>query len=413
MIDLFKTRKIKFYFWLSVKLLFNKKTSFGGSGPLAMVGLVLGVAALVASQSVMRGFESTLKHAVIDMSGDIQVVKRGRLIDSWTDFQKEIMNTDPSITKILRYAHTEAVVASQGKVSGVLVQGFTIKEAEGVLNFSHRFQSGNLPEKQNEVTIGVGLAKKLSLKVGDKIYIAVPLSAPFDSNSLQRSAEEFRISGILDMGKNDWNERLVISHLKDLQRLTQIGDRYNGAFIKTSDSDKAVEVSARMTASLEPKYYVNNWYNLNKNLLEAAQLEKIVIFFVVFLIVIIAAFNISSTLYVIIRSRYKDIAILKTLGCNVRSIRQIFIMQGFAVGTLGTLGGFLVGFILCYGFMWLQTRFNILPGAVYRIDRIDVQVSFWDLMVIYFATMSACVAASYLPAKKGSELLIIEGMKQD
>lgn len=405
--------KIQFYFWLSIKLLFNKKTLFGGSGPLALMGLILGVAALVASQSVMRGFESTMAKAVIDMSADIQVVKRGRLIESWTDFEKEIKAADPSIQKVLRYAHTEAVVASKGKVSGVLVQGLDMKEVPGVLNFGPRFKEGVLPVGKNEIVIGLGLAKKLDILVRDKIYIAVPLSTPFESTSLQRSAEEFVVSGILDMGKNDWNERLVISHLKDLQRLTQIGDRYNGAFVKITDSRKAVAVAAFMSQTLEPKYYVNNWYNLNRNILEAASLEKIVIFFVVFLIVIMAAFNISSTLYVIIRSRYKDIAILKTLGFRSGNIRNIFVMQGIAVGTLGTLGGFIVGIFLSYGFMWLQSRFSVLPGAIYKIDRIDIQFSALDFIIIYISTLSACTLAAYFPAKRGSELLIINGMKQD
>jgi len=405
--------KIKFYFWLSVKLLFNKKSLFGGSGPLAMLGLVLGVAALVASQSVMRGFESTMAKAVIDMSADIQVVKRGRLIDSWASFQKEVKASDPAVQKVLRYAHTEAVVASKGKVSGVLVQGLDMQEVPGVLNFAPRFTDGVLPVEKNEIVIGIGLAKKLNISVKDKIYIAVPLSTPFESTSLQRSAEEFIVSGILDMGKNDWNERLVISHLKDLQRLTQIGDRYNGAFVKIADSSKAVEVAARMGITLEPKYYVSNWYNLNRNILEAASLEKIVIFFVVFLIVIMAAFNISSTLYVIIRSRYKDIAILKTLGFGAKVIRNIFVMQGVAVGTLGTLGGFVVGILLSYGFMWLQASFSVLPGAVYKIDRIDIQISAIDVLIIYISTLTACTLAAYYPAKKGSELLIVAGMKQD
>lgn len=408
-----KFSRFKFYFWLSSHLLFNRKTLFGGSGPLALLGLILGVAALVASQSVMRGFESTLSQSVIDMSADIQVLKRGRLIESWTDFQQEVKSTDPSIQKILRYANTEAVVAFKGKVSGVLVQGLEMQEVPGVLNLGPRFKAGFLPREKNEIVIGVGLARKLNLNVQDKLYIAVPLSTPFESNSLQRSAEEFTVSGILDMGKNDWNERLVMAHLKDLQRLTQIGDRYNGAFVKIQDSSQAVVLSSQMASRLEPKYYVTNWYNLNRNLLEAASLEKIVIFFVVFLIVIMAAFNISSTLYVIIRSRYKDIAILKTLGFPSQAIRNIFVMQGFAVGTLGTLGGFIVGLFLSYGFMWLQTRFSVLPGAIYKVDRIDIQISVVDFVVIYLATLIACMAASYYPAKKGSQLLIIEGMKQD
>ena len=408
-----KIIQIKFYLWLSYKLLVNKKSMFGGSGPLSMLGLSLGVAALMASQSVMSGFESTLKKAVIDVTSDIQVIKRGRLIDSWPDFKNEVMNSSPAIQKMLGFVSTEAVVASQGKVSGALVQGLDIVNLDGVLNFSQRIKSGNLPRNRNEIAIGTGLALKLNLKIDDKIYIAVPLSTPFDSSSLQRSAEEFLISGVLDMGKNDWNERLVIAHIKDIQRLTQIQDRYTGAFIKTNDTDHVVQVSNKMSAHLEPKYYLNNWYNLNRNLLEAAKLEKVVIFFVVFLIVLIAAFNISSTLYVLIKSRYKDIAVLKTLGFESKSIKYLFIMQGFVIGTIGSFIGFIIGFILCYGFMWLQYNAPVISGSIYKIDRIDVQINFFDIGLIYLTTLMACVLASYFPARKASQLTIIECMKQE
>lgn len=408
-----KFSQFKFYFWISIKLLFNKKSMFGGSGPLSMLGLVLGVAALVASQSVMGGFRSTLKKAVIDMTGDIQVIKRGRLIESWTEFQTDIKNGDPAVQRVLGFINTEAVMASRGKVSGVLVQGIDVVKSQEVLNYSQRFKSGAMPSQKNQVAIGAGLAQKLSLKINDKVYIAVPLSTPFESTSLQRSAEEFLVSGILDMGKNDWNERLVISNLVDLQRLTKVGDRYTGAFVKILDSDRADEVSNLLSTRLEPKYDVNNWHNLNRNLLEAAELEKVVIFFVVFLIVIIAAFNISSTLYVLIKARYKDIAILKTLGFNSSSIRNIFVMQGLVIGTIGTVFGCLFGFALCYGFMWLQTRAPVISGAIYKIDRIDTQISTADVLIIYFTTLCACVLASYFPARKASQLSIIECMKQE
>lgn len=408
-----KKTQLKFYFWLSQKLLFNKKNMFGGSGPLSMLGLILGVAALVSSQAVMRGFGSTVKKAVIDVTSDIQILKRGRLIDSWSDFQKEVKSIDPSIENVMRFADMEAVIASQGKVSGVLVKGIEMAEARTVLNLTSRFQAGGLPQNNHEISIGIGLAKKLSLTLGDKVYIAVPLSTPFEATTLQRRAEEFIVVGILDMGKNDWNERLVISHLKDLQNLSMIGDRSTGAFVKIADSDQAIEVSAKISAALEPQFYVNNWYNLNRNLLEASNLEKLVIFFVVFLIVVMAAFNISSTLYVIIRARFKDIAILKTIGCSARAIKNIFILQGFIIGTLGTVSGFILGFLLSLGFMWLQSHFNVIPGAVYHIDRIDVQISLIDFLMIYVATLTACILASYYPAKRGSELLIVDGMKKD
>ena len=399
--------------WISSRLLFNRKTIFGGSGPLSFLGLVLGVAALVASQSVMSGYELTLKQAVIDVTGDIQIVKRGRLIESWDVFLKELQSIDQGIEQIALFANSEAVLSHQGKVSGVLVQGVDSEKINQVLKLQKRIRQGGLPQDKGTIAIGTGLSKKLSIQVGQSVYLAVPLSTPFESNSFQRSAQQFKVVGILDFGKNDWNERLIISNLTDLQLLTKIGNRYTGAFIKLNQSERAIDVTDKIEKSFEPQFYVNNWYNINRNLLEAVHLEKIVIFLVVFLIVFIAAFNISSTLYVLIRARYKEISILKTLGFSNKNVRDIFIMQGFIIGTLGTFLGFLMGLFLSYAFMWLQTHFQVISGAVYKIDRIDVKIDWLDILIIYFSTLVACVLAAYFPAHKGSQLSIIEGMRQE
>lgn len=406
-----KKSQFKLYYWLSLKLLFNRSSLFGGSGVLALLGLILGVSTLVVSQSVMRGFESTLKSAVIDATSDLQVVRRGRMVESWPHFVDEVKKSDPSIQKMTRFSSSEAVLAYKGKVSGVLVQGVDLDEVEGVLNLKKRIVRGELPTQMNEIAIGQGLASKYALDVGQKAYIAVPISTPFESNKIQREAEEFTVKGVVDFGKNDWNERLVLSNLKAVQKLTKIGDRFTGAYVKIEDSSDVVEVSSRVTQALEPKYYVNNWYNINRNLIEAVHLEKIVIFIVVFLIVIMAAFNISSALYVVVRARMPEISILKTVGFSSKNIRLIFIIQGFLIGTFSTVMGFLFGLILCYGFQWLQSRFGIISGAVYKLDRIDIQISFVDFIYIYLATLVACIAAAYYPAKRASQLSIVDGFR--
>ena len=316
-------KDLKFKFWLSGRLLFNKQILFGGSAPLSFLGLVLGVAALVASMSVMRGFESSLKQAMIDVTSDIQIIKKGKLIESWDEFSQEIQKIDPSIQKLAKFAYTEAVIASKGKVSGVLIQGFDFDQVSEILNLNSRVREGSLNSAPGTVAIGQGLAKRYSLKLGDEVYLAVSLATPFEDDNFKRQAQAFKIAAILDFGKNDWNERLVLSHLPDFQALTQIGDRYTGAFVKIADSEKAPELSHKIENELGSRYAVLNWYEVNKNLFKAVKYESVVIFFVVFLIVVVAAFNISSTLYVLIRQRYQDIAILKALGSTQKNIKII------------------------------------------------------------------------------------------
>lgn len=409
----FKFSDLKIKIWLSARLLFNKQMLFGGSAPLSFLGLVLGVAALVASMSVMRGFESSLKKAMIDVTSDIQIIKRGKLIESWDEFETSIKKIDPSIQKLARFAYTEAVMANKGKVSGVLIQGFDFEHIGEVLNLDSRIREGSLKSPLGSVAIGLGIAKRYSLKLGDEIYLAVSLATPFEDNSLKRQARSFKVSAIVDFGKNEWNERLILSHLQDFQDLTQIGDRYTGAFLKINDSMLAPELSRKLEDQLGPKYAVMNWYEVNKNLFKAVRYESVVIFFVVFLIVVVAAFNISSTLYVLIRQRYKDIAILKALGAKQKSIQAIFVWQGLLVASLGCLFGFIIGFLLSQGFMFLQTQFPLISGSVYKIDRIDVQMSWIDFVLIFIATTLACFLATYPPARRGSQLSVIEGLKED
>ena len=269
-----------------------------------------------------------------------------------------------------------------------------------------------MAQQPSEITVGMGLAKKMGLKIDSSIYLAVPLASSLSSNTFRRQTAEFKIVGFVDFGKNEWNERLILSHLSDLQKLIEVGDRFTGAFLKIRDSQKVHQVGQKMSEQLGLQYNVMNWYDVNKNLFEAVALEKVVIFFVVFLIVIVAAFNISSTLYVLIRQRYKDISILKTLGLGSRSVQLIFSVQGFLLASLGSFLGLFLGFILCQGFMFIQKHFSLISGAVYKLDHIDVSMSFWDFFIIYLATLAACLLASRGPAAKASRLQIVEGLRE-
>lgn len=153
------------------------------------------------------------------------------------------------------------------------------------------------------------------------------------------------------------------------------------------------------------------WYDVNRNMFEAVVIERVVIFLVVLLIIIIAAFNISSTLYVFIRQKYADIAILKTLGLSQKKIRYIFLSQGLIVGTLGTLIGVILGYDLCFGFMYLQDHYALISGSVYKLDKIYTEVRFIDILIICLTTQIICLIATYFPAFKGSQLEVIEGLK--
>ena len=204
---------MKFQFWLARKMLFSRQILFGGSAPLSFVGLVLGVAALVASMAVFSGYVETLKVAMTDVTAHLQVVKRGRLNENWQSFAAHLKKTEPRIQSMMRFAYAEAVMARQGQVSGVLFQGVESKELADVLKLEKRLKTGQLNITDDNIAIGIGLAKKYKIEVGQKIYIVVPLAKQFDSNGFKSKTREFNVMGIIDLGKKDWKERLVLGRL--------------------------------------------------------------------------------------------------------------------------------------------------------------------------------------------------------
>lgn len=402
---------MRFYFWLAYRLLFSRQILFGGSAPFSFLGLILGVAALVASMAVMSGYEETLKNAMTDVTGDMQIVRRGKLVDEWSQFSAKLKQIEPRIQAMARFGYAEAVIARKGQVSGVLFQGVELTDLKQVLRINQRVRSGELKLDMDRIVIGQGLAKRFDVKVGEKIYIVVPLATPFDSSGFRRQSKEFLVTAIMDFGKNEWNDRLVLGDLKALQKLTEIGNRYTGAFVKLNNRDESAAATLNLMEKLGPGFSVMGWNDVNRNLFEAVKIERAVIFFVVLIIVIVAAFNISSTLYVFIRQKYADIAILKTLGLSPQKIRHVFLGQGLIVGVAGVLIGFFLGYMLCLGFMFLQNYFALISGAVYKIDRIEVQMRWLDLFIIGFSTIFICLLATLSPAIRGSQLEVIEGLK--
>lgn len=401
--------------WIAYRLLFSKRTLFGGSAVLSLVGLILGVGALVASMAVMSGFESTLRSAMADVTGHVQLVKRATFQEPWQELEAKIRKQEPTLVSSVRFLRTEAVLAHQGVIQGVMIQGIDEERASDVLNFSSRLVDGKLDLKGGDgktpVLIGKRIAQRVGLKIGDNFRVVMPIPDPIDPGRFQRRIAEFQVRGILDMGKTEWNERMIISPLSAAQQLVQIGDRYSGLLLKFEDINYARTAAFNISQTLGPNYWVSDWRDLNENLFEAVKIERVVIFFVVLIIVVVAAFNVSSTLFVNVVQRYADIAILKALGLPQKSILKMFSVQGLLMGAVGLTLGTLFGLVLCLGFTVIQNSLGLLSGSVYRIDSIQVEVRLVDWLFIAVATMVICFVATLAPALRGSKLNPVEGLK--
>jgi lipoprotein-releasing system permease protein len=262
-----------------------------------------------------------------------------------------------------------------------------------------------------QALIGKRIADRVGLKVGDSFRIVMPVPDAIDPGRFERRIIEFQVRGILDMGRNDWNVRMIVTTLSATQKLLKIGDRYSGLLLKFKDINYARTAAFNLSQVLGTNYIIYDWRELNENLFEAVEIERPVIFLVVLIIVLVAAFNVSSTLFVNVVQRYADVAILKALGMKQKSILKIFSVQGLLMGAIGLTLGTLFGWFLCFAFSALQGALGLTSGSVYRVDAIQIDVRFVDWIVSAVATLLICFFATLAPALRGSKLNPVEGLK--
>lgn len=402
--------------WIAWKLLFNKKSLIKGSVLFAFAGLVLGVASLVVSMAVMSGFESTLKQALADVTGHVQVLQRSRSQDDWHDLENRIRNLEPSLTSSTRFVFVEALMAKHGELATVVIQGLDPARMNQVLRLGRRVIDGKdtlapAADGTPGIFIGKGLAQKMEVGVGDSIKVVVPVANDLNQGEFKRNIGVFKINAILDLGKYDWNERFIVADLRSTQKIAEIGDHYTGLLLRFKDIDYARQASFHLSQALGAPFWVRDWREANENLFEAVVMERVVIFFVVLIIVLVAAFNIASTLFVSVVQRYSDIAILKTVGMTERGVMRIFSLQGLLIGLWGLVLGSLLGFVLSLLFGWAENSFRLVAGSVYQIDGIQVNIRMVDLGAVWLATLLICFVATLAPARRGSKLNPVEGLR--
>jgi len=412
--------------WMSYRLLLSKsKSLFQGTSWISFGGLILGVACLVVSMAVMSGFESTLQRSVADVTGHLRVRKPGLSSMEWVEVYQKLKAQEPELRNYLEYGFIEGVMAAQGKLSGVLLQGVDPDRMEDVLNLRPRLVAGefrvsSLKTKAksgasadvDEVLIGKGLAKLFDLKPGQEFKIVFPLPSEIDPTQFRRKLAKFKVAGVLDLGKKEFDDRLMIAALPSLQAVAE-SKASNGLLLKVANIEKAREIGLRINRQLGPSYQISDWKDINENLFEAVQIERIVVFFVIFIIVMASAFNVSATLYINVVKRFPEIGVLKALGMTEKKIVQLFSLQGLMLGFLGVVAGILIGFLFCVIFSWAEVRYSLIPTSVYKLDRIDLRVRFLDLLMIASATLGICFVATLAPALKGAKLSPVEGLKHD
>lgn len=403
------------WFWISLKTLRTGQKLAGVTSWFAFIGLVLGVASMVVAMAVVSGFETTLKTAIVDVTGHILVVKRGKEIESPEKFNERLKKIIPDIQATIPFTMIEAVAAHQGRLQGVIVQGVDIRTATDNLGIKKRLIQGEFRFTADGDTMGViigkGLAKSFHLNVGDDFRAVLPLASDLNPVDFKRRLGKFKVMGIVDLGKHLYNERYIFTDLKTSQEFAMLNNKYHGMIVKLKDENEARADGLKLTSELGPNYWIRDWND--DNLFEAMKIEKKVIFFVLLLMVIVAAFNISSSLFINVVQRYADISVLKAMGASERMIQKIFSCQGVLIGCFGAIMGFGLGLLFCGVFLVLQDSFGLLDGSVYKLDNIAPQIRWTDNLAIFSITLLICLISTLAPAWRGARLKPVEGLRYE
>lgn len=404
--------------WLTWKLVKSHGSDFFNPVTiLALVGMALGVAALVTVMGVVSGFQHTLESAVTDVTGHILLIRRGEALDNLEQLLPRIKKIAPQIESTTPFVHVEGLVAGKGKIAGVVIQGLETENYKRTLNLEGRLVEGELNlgsglEEFPPVVIGKGVKNKLGLEVGEILNIVLPkVSHSQGGPGFAPQLKKFKIVGVLDLGMYEYDSRFVLTSSRAAQKLAGIGPFFTGLRLKLNRADQASRVASDLSSDLGLNYFVRDWMESHYNLFEAIKLEKVVIFFVLLFMTIAACFNVASTLFISVLRRTHDIAILKTIGAKRGRIAKFFTLQGVILGVLGNIFGVSLGLVVC----WVITHTNWIdvPPEIYHLNKLPVDIRWKDMLMIFIASLALCILSTWGPARRAARLMPIEGLRYE
>jgi lipoprotein-releasing system permease protein len=387
---------------------------------ISILGITLGIAALITVLSVMNGFGKELRGRILGVVSHITVTgPEGRLAD-WREVGGRVTD-HPRVIGEAPYILGQGMAARGREVSGVFVRGVLPAEERTVSEIADKMIEGSLdalkPGEFN-VVVGSALAWKLDLSVGSQVSLVVPQAQATPAGLLPRF-KRFNVVGIFRIDMYEYDSGLVLTHLDDAAKLYQMGAAVTGMRLKLDALDAAPSVAEQLSLRLGPEYRARDWTREHGNFFRALQIEKTVMFVILLLIVTVAMFNVISTLVVIVTEKEADIAILRTLGLSPRSVMGVFMVQGAVVGVLGTLVGTVAGILLAYNVetivQLLESLFRVsfLSADVYLISELPSDLHWDDVAMISGASLVLALLSTIYPAWRASRVQPAEALRYE
>jgi len=379
---------------------------------ISILGITLGIAALITVLSVMNGFGTELRTRILGVVSHATVTGVTGRLDDWRAVAQRV-RANPEVVGAAPYVLGQAMLARGKAVSGALVRGILPEEEAQVSEIGNHMLEGSMAAlKPGEfgVVVGSALAWKLDLTVGSSVFLVVPQGQATPAGFFPRF-KRFTVVGVFRMDQYEYDSGLVLVHLDDAATLYQLPPaNVSGLRLKLEVLDAAPRVSRELAAALGSEYVARDWTREHANFFRALRMEKTVMFVILLLIVAVAMFNLVSTLVVIVTEKQADIAILRTLGLKPRSIMGIFMVQGATVGILGTLIGTACGVALAYNVealvQMLERLFDttFIAPDVYLISELPSEVHWFDVGMVAGASLLLALLSTIYPAWRAAKV---------
>jgi lipoprotein-releasing system permease protein len=398
----------------------------------SIAGIFLGVAALIIVLAVMNGFETDLRTKILGINAHVVLMQYGGVLRDYGKVLQQVAR-EKEVVAVTPFIYSQAMLKKGESVSGVILRGMDTETASRVINLG-KMQEGKIaylegknrlqlqlsPEGVNMpgVVLGKELAKNLGIFLFDTVFIMSPqgISSPM---GMMPRLKKFIVVGVFDSGFYEYDSTIAFLALGDAQEFLNMGDLVTGLEIKVNDIYQAGGIARQLEKKLGYPYWARHWMEMNKNLFAALRMEKRVMFIILSLIVLVAMFNIITTLIMVVMEKNRDIAILKAMGATSRSIMKIFIYQGLIIGVIGTFLGAIAGLAVANNLEKLSLfverifGFKILPADVYYLSALPSLVNYWDVTIIILGTLFISLLATIYPSWRASRLDPAETLRYD
>lgn len=387
----------------------------------SMLGIALGVAVLITVLSVMNGFDEEIHQRIFSMAPQMTVGTYQGNLSNWEEIEEQVA-AFPGVTGVAPFIGGQGLLTYAEKVQPIMLSGILPERESAVSDLAELMVAGAMEDLQAGefgIIVGQQIAATLNLIAGDKITLMIP-EATVTPVGLVPRFKRFTLAGVFAAGDGfDLDKSLAFIHLSDAQKLLQMGDDVTGLQVRTANIYAAPQMSVDLVQQLPEGYYVGNWTQQYGAFFSAIKLEKTMMFLILILIIAVAAFNLVSSLVMVVTDKQADIAILRTLGARPRTILAIFMVQGSLVGIVGTLLGLIGGVLLALNATvivdWLQNLLHVqfLSSSVYFIDYLPSKIELRDIIKICTLALIMSFIATIYPAWRASRTQPAEALRYE